>query len=155
MQNQNQSWLGRTRFPTLGAGYVYLLWVLIGSLCCLRLLWLVIVILLLWFWFHDTQLKTTLLAKIAIEDSCTSYLSGMATTVLQRFVTVKSWSSLSSTLPLTPLGPARPVTMLEYGSFKPELLVIILKVNKRKIIIQLELLCGAVMWSWNKKCRSK
>ena len=32
-----------TRFPGLGAGYVYLLRVLIGSLRCLRLLWLVIV----------------------------------------------------------------------------------------------------------------
>ena len=33
---QNQSWHGRTRFPTLGAGHVHLLWILIGPLCCLR-----------------------------------------------------------------------------------------------------------------------
>ena len=59
IQNQNQSQLGHTRFPALGGGYVYSLWVLIGSLCCLHLLWLAIVI-MLWFWFHDTQLKTTL-----------------------------------------------------------------------------------------------
>ena len=44
MQNQNQSRLGRTRFPALSAGHVYLLWALIGSLCCLRLLRLAIVI---------------------------------------------------------------------------------------------------------------
>ena len=35
MQNQNQLRFGRTCFPALGAGYVYLLWVLIGSLWCL------------------------------------------------------------------------------------------------------------------------
>ena len=33
MQNQNQSPLGRTRFPALGAGHVYLRLVLIGSFC--------------------------------------------------------------------------------------------------------------------------
>ena len=38
--------LGARIFP-LGAGYVYLLWVLIGSLC--------------WFWFYDTQLITALI----------------------------------------------------------------------------------------------
>ena len=47
MQNQNQSRLGRTQFPALGAGHVYLLRVLIGSLCCLLVLWLAIVIALL------------------------------------------------------------------------------------------------------------
>ena len=41
---QNQSPLGHTRFPALGAGYVYLLRVLIGSLCSLRVSWLAIVI---------------------------------------------------------------------------------------------------------------
>ena len=40
--------------PALGAGHVYLLRVLIGSLCYLRLLWLVIAR----FWFYVTQLKT-------------------------------------------------------------------------------------------------
>ena len=40
MQNQNQSRLGHTRFPALVVGYVYLLRALIGSLRCLRLLWL-------------------------------------------------------------------------------------------------------------------
>ena len=39
MQNQNQSRL--PRFPALGAGYVYLVRVLIGALCCLCLLRLV------------------------------------------------------------------------------------------------------------------
>ena len=42
MQSQNQSRLGHTRFPALGAGYVFLLCVLIGSLRCLRLFWLAI-----------------------------------------------------------------------------------------------------------------
>ena len=50
------SLFGNTRFPALGTGYVYLLRVLIGSLCCLRLLWLAIVMLR----FYDTQLKTAL-----------------------------------------------------------------------------------------------
>ena len=36
--NQNQSCFRRTRFPALGASYMYLLRVLIGSLCCLHLL---------------------------------------------------------------------------------------------------------------------
>ena len=44
MKNQNQSRLGRTRFPALGAGYVYLLWIIIGSMSFLDLLWLAIVI---------------------------------------------------------------------------------------------------------------
>ena len=39
--NQNQPWLGRTRFPALGAGYMHLLRILSSSLRCLRLLWLV------------------------------------------------------------------------------------------------------------------
>ena len=36
--NQNQSCLARTCFPLLDAGYMYLLRILIGSLCCLHLL---------------------------------------------------------------------------------------------------------------------
>ena len=40
---QNQSRLGHTRFPALGGGHVYLLRVLIGSLCCLRLLTFVVI----------------------------------------------------------------------------------------------------------------
>ena len=40
-RRQNRSWLGRTRFPALGAGCIYLLPVLIGSLRHSRLLWLV------------------------------------------------------------------------------------------------------------------
>lgn len=55
--------------------------------------------------------------------SYTSNLSGMATTVLQHFFTVKSWSLSSSSLSKTPLGVACPATMLEYGSFKWELLI--------------------------------
>ena len=39
-KNQNKSSLAHTRFPALGAGYMYLLRVLIGSLDCLRLFWL-------------------------------------------------------------------------------------------------------------------
>ncbi len=54
----NQSWLAYTRFPAFYAGYTYLLRVLIGSLDCLRLLWLARVT--LWFWFYDTQMKTAL-----------------------------------------------------------------------------------------------
>ena len=56
----NQKWMSKTktnrnlparRFSGLGAGYMYLLRVLIGLLNCLRL-----------FWFYDTQVKTALLA---------------------------------------------------------------------------------------------
>ena len=43
MPNQNQLRLGRTRFPALGVGHMYLLQVLI---------WFIV--------FYDTQLKTTL-----------------------------------------------------------------------------------------------
>ena len=39
MGNQNQSWFACTRFPSPDAGCMYLLRILIGSLCCLRLLW--------------------------------------------------------------------------------------------------------------------
>ena len=53
-QNQNQSRL-RTRFPALGAGYMYLLWVLIGPMCCLRLLWLAIVITLVLVSRHSIE----------------------------------------------------------------------------------------------------
>ena len=52
MQNQNQSRIGRTRFPALGAGYVYLLQALIGSFLYLRLLWLAIVITLVLVLWH-------------------------------------------------------------------------------------------------------
>ena len=36
--NQNQSRFGRMRFPALGVRYMYLLRILIGSLCCLHML---------------------------------------------------------------------------------------------------------------------
>lgn len=39
-ENQNQSWLARMRFPALGAGDMYLLRALFGSLDCLPLFWL-------------------------------------------------------------------------------------------------------------------
>ena len=44
--NQNQSFFHRTRFPALGASYMYLLRILIGSLCCLlaRVITLVLVL---------------------------------------------------------------------------------------------------------------
>ena len=41
--NENQPCLARTRFPALSTGCMYLLWILIGSLCCFRL-WLARVI---------------------------------------------------------------------------------------------------------------
>ena len=46
---QNQSRLGHTRFPALGAGYVYLLQVLIGSL------WLALVIALVLVLQHSIE----------------------------------------------------------------------------------------------------
>ena len=57
--NQNQSCFRRTRFPALGASYMYLLRILIGSLCCLRLLWLARVITLVLVLRHSigTALK--------------------------------------------------------------------------------------------------
>ena len=61
MQKQNQSRLGRTRFPALGADHVYLLLVLIGSLCCFRLLWLVIVIALVLVWRHSIENRSTVM----------------------------------------------------------------------------------------------
>ena len=42
--NQIQSCFGRTCFPVLGTSYMYLLRILIGSSCCLHLLWLARVI---------------------------------------------------------------------------------------------------------------
>ena len=56
--NQNQSCFRRTRFPALGNSYMYLLRILIGSLCCLHLLRLARVITLVPF--YDTQLETAL-----------------------------------------------------------------------------------------------
>ena len=41
---QNQSCFCRTRFPALGTSYMYLFRILIGSLCCLYLLRLTIVV---------------------------------------------------------------------------------------------------------------
>ena len=55
MQNQNQSQLGHTRFPALGAVYAYLLRVLIGSFCYLSLLWLAIVIALVFVLRHSIE----------------------------------------------------------------------------------------------------
>ena len=61
-------------------------------------------------------LQLLYLAKF-LHCSYTSHLSGMATTVLQRFFTVKSWSLSSSSLSKPPLDVACPATMSEYGSF--------------------------------------
>ena len=60
--NQNQSCFGRTRFPALGASYMYLLRILIGSLCCLHLLRLAKVITLVWVLRHSVgnRSKSTL-----------------------------------------------------------------------------------------------
>ena len=55
MQNQNQSRLGHTRFPALGAGYVYLLWVVIGLLSYFHLLWLANVIALVLVSRHSIE----------------------------------------------------------------------------------------------------
>ena len=49
---------GRPVFPALWASYTELLRILIGSLRCLQMLWLVQVITLVYF--YDTQLKTAL-----------------------------------------------------------------------------------------------
>ena len=54
-KNKKQSRLGRSRFPALGASYVYLLWVFIGSLRCVRLLWLAIVIALVFDIRHSIK----------------------------------------------------------------------------------------------------
>ena len=53
--NFNQSRLGRTRFPALDAGYVYLLRVLISSLHCLCFVWLAIVIALVLVSRHSIE----------------------------------------------------------------------------------------------------
>ena len=53
--NQNQSRFGRTRFPALGASYMYLLRILIGSLCCLHLLRLATVITLALVLQHSVE----------------------------------------------------------------------------------------------------
>ena len=52
-------------FPALGAGYLYLLRVLIGSFYCLRLLWLASDYFR--FGFTDAQLKTALTSIIIID----------------------------------------------------------------------------------------
>ena len=44
-----------TRFPVLGAGYMHLLWVLIGSLDCLHLLWLTRVVTWVLILCHSTE----------------------------------------------------------------------------------------------------
>ena len=74
-QRQNQSRFGRTRFPALGAGYVYLLRVLIGSLCCLCLPCLPILTILVLVLRHsfenrcnDSQRKS----KVTMISSCKS-----------------------------------------------------------------------------------
>ena len=57
--NQNQSCLARTLFPALGASYMYLLRILIGSLRCLRLLWLVRVITLVLVLRHSIENRSS------------------------------------------------------------------------------------------------
>lgn len=56
---KNWSWVGHACVPTPGTQCMWLLQVLIGSLCYFHLLWLAFVI-LLWFWFYSTELKSTL-----------------------------------------------------------------------------------------------
>ena len=63
MQKQNQSRLGHTRFPALSAGNVYLLRVLIGSLCCFRLLRLVILIALVLALRHSIENRSIQLTR--------------------------------------------------------------------------------------------
>ena len=53
--NRATSCLSRTRFPALGAGYMYLLWILIGSLPCLHQLWLARVITLVLVLRHSIE----------------------------------------------------------------------------------------------------
>ena len=59
--NQNQSCFGRTRLLALGASYMYLLRILIGSLCCLHLLRLARVITLVLVLRHSTGNRSVLL----------------------------------------------------------------------------------------------
>ena len=65
----NQSWLARarTRFPALGAGYMYLLRVLIGSLGNLCLLWLAGVITLVLVLRHSFE-KRSIVRYIIIHE---------------------------------------------------------------------------------------
>ena len=51
----NQLWLGRMRFPALGADYMYSLRVLIGSLCGFNPLWLARVITLVSVLLHSIE----------------------------------------------------------------------------------------------------
>ena len=58
--NQNQSCFGRTRFPALGPSYMYLLRILIGSLCCLHLLRLTRVVTLVSVLRHSIRNRSNL-----------------------------------------------------------------------------------------------
>ena len=58
-QKLNQSCLARTRFPALGAGYMHLLGVLVGSLHCLGLFSLTGVIILVWVLRHLVKAPLT------------------------------------------------------------------------------------------------
>ena len=66
--NQTQWWLARPLSPALNAGYMYFLWVLIGLLCCLRQLWLVIVI-YFWLWFYSIANRSIVISYIHLQAS--------------------------------------------------------------------------------------
>ena len=58
-QNHNQSRVARAHFPALGAGCMELLQILIGSLSCLRLLWLISVLTLVLVLQHSSENRCT------------------------------------------------------------------------------------------------
>ena len=81
-QKQNQSWFARTRFPALGACYLYLRWILIGSLRCLRLLWLIRVITLVLVLRHSLENRSKQMLKAwgrPVQISCLAMLLGTGT----------------------------------------------------------------------------
>ena len=63
-QNQNPSRLACARFPALGTGDMYLLRALIGSLDCLRLLWLVRVITLVLILRHSIKNRSNVVVVV-------------------------------------------------------------------------------------------
>ena len=72
--------LGHFRFPALDAVYLYLLWVLIGSLEYFHLLWLVVVITLVLFLRHSIEKRSKWLIELSRAKRlgrkfyCTSWL---------------------------------------------------------------------------------
>ena len=113
-KNQNQLWLACTRFPTLGAGYMYLLQVLICSLNYLHVLWLVRVITLVLILQHSIenfsfpeshktclQLMITILLRsaharwlVAVMSPCDQLMKSWSNNSLQPLPSCKYCSSI-------------------------------------------------------------